>query len=219
MFCSSCGKQVEDGLATCPHCGASMTEGLKDPSPAAGAGTGPSPRRPEGDYRPRDGYREPRYEERSEMASCGVAINVLAAIIYWTGLIGSFSYGSNIVTSFWVLIPAGYVLIRERDNWLRAVALKALLLVVFFTMMSMLVCLVDNFGDLIWNFVKLVDSSYYGDWDGFNRFLDILRLILLVFRNAIFLIAGFMALGWGNLPVLGIDRMVSRSIGRLQGRK
>ena len=215
MFCSNCGKQVEDGMATCPHCGAPMTDGAKE----ATTGDGPAPRRPEGDYRARGGYREPRYEERSEMAFCGISINVLAAIIYWTGLIGSFGYGGNIQISFWVLLPAGYVLLRERDNWLRAVALKAILLVGVFAAMSIMVCLVDNVGDLILNFVKLVDSDYYNSWEGFNRFLDILRLILIICRNLIFLIAGFMALGYGNLPVIGVDRMVSRSIGRLQARK
>ena len=215
MFCSSCGKQVDDGVAVCPHCGASMTDSGKNASYSAGGG---AQRRPEGDYRAREAYREPRYEERSEMALCGVSINVLAAIIYWTGLIGSFSYGSYILTSFWVLIPAGYVLIREKDNWLRAVALKALLLVVFFAMMGMFVCLVDDVGDLILKFVKLADSTYYADWAGFNKFLDILRLILIIIKNIIFLIAGFMALGYGNLPVLGIDRMVSRSIGRPQNK-
>ena len=68
------------------------------------------------------------------MALLGISVGLAAMMIYFSGLI------SNTI----LVVAAGYVLLKEEDRWLRAVAAKAILIVCIFGAIAAGITMVEN---------------------------------------------------------------------------
>ena len=138
MFCGKCGKQLEDDEVVCPWCGE-----------ATGVEVGEK----RYSQQPENGGYGRNTEERSyvnrepvkPMALLGISVGLAAMMIYFSGLI------SNTI----LVVAAGYVLLKEEDRWLRAVAAKAILIVCIFWRNSG-----RNYNGGKWNFrIQLSDND------------------------------------------------------------
>ena len=138
MFCGKCGKQLEDDEVVCPWCGE-----------ATGVEVGEK----RYSQQPENGGYGRNTEERSyvnrepvkPMALLGISVGLAAMMIYFSGLI------SNTI----LVVAAGYVLLKEEDRWLRAVAAKAILIVCTFWRNSG-----RNYNGGKWNFrIQLSDND------------------------------------------------------------
>jgi len=129
VYCGNCGKTIEDDAAVCPFCGAET--GNEQPCDSQGG-------EPE------------KKEERgsSQIAGIGISIALYAALIYWSGLLPG-------VPAVLVLL-AGYALITEKDQWLRAVSLKAICTVVCFGVLLGLISLLTYFKDVMVDIVNML---------------------------------------------------------------
>ena len=76
----------------------------------------------------------------------GISTHLLAAIVYLLGLFG------NTVA---IVIAAGYVLIREDDEWLRKSAIKALVIHVFITALTYVIAFIPGVFEAINSFMPL----------------------------------------------------------------
>ena len=127
MFCGKCGKQLEDDEVVCPWCGE-----------ATGVEVGEK----RYSQQPENGGYGRNTEERSyvnrepvkPMALLGISVGLAAMMIYFSGLI------SNTI----LVVAAGYVLLKEEDRWLRAVAAKAILIVCIFGAIAAGITMVEN---------------------------------------------------------------------------
>ncbi len=212
MFCGNCGKTVEDGAKVCPYCGAPLGEA------AAGSykGGGSAPRRPAGGGYAGEGYARRASASRS-FAGIGISTGLVAALIYWGGLLGNI----GMVVS---ILIAGYVLIREKDEWLRAVALKGIVVLVIFGLLIGFVSLLGYTKDVVCDIINSVrmavnafGSNYvnYTNGGAFTYVLDILRTVLVFMRDLFLILCGFAAIRNRNLRIPVIDGIVNNNIGRI----
>ena len=203
MYCGNCGKEIDDGAVTCPMCGAPT-------------GVNAEPRKEEKKEAAAAPQRQKAREKQSkQMAEIGISIAFLAALIYWSGLITAFP-----------VIPvllAGYVLIREKDQWLRAVALKAVTIMVIFGLLLGFVNLLVYFKEAMVDIINMLlttispDASRTVSGAFFTDILDILTFLILFIRDLFLILSGFKALKYRNMRIPVIDDLVNRHIGRVTG--
>ena len=207
MFCVNCGKTLDDAAKICPYCGAPTGDAPMGDAPRGG-GYAPARRVPAG-------YGGDAYARRRatvDFAGIGISSGLVAALIYWAGLLGNF----GIIVS--VLI-AGYVLIREKDDWLRAVALKGVAVLVCFGLLLGFVGLMDYFKDFICDIINMVrysmsvfGNTYVTTTNGgaFYYILDMFKTVIIFIRDLFLIICGFAAMKNRNIRIPVIDGLVDR---------
>ena len=213
MYCGKCGKVIDDTAVVCPWCGASTEDGhgsAGSPELDKMSGKESSPRNPSRDKR------RLREAASGQMTEIGITVALFAALIYWSGLITEMP----VIT----VLLAGYVLIREKEQWLRAVALKAVTIIVCFALLLGFINLLVYFKDVMVNIINMMLSTISADASyrqvtgaAFRDILDILRYIILFVRDIFLILSGFMALKYKNMRIPVIDKMVNRHIGRMSG--
>jgi len=210
MYCGKCGKVIDDAATVCPWCNSPTEAGLKDAEPEKMTG------RETPHMNPARNNRRLREAASSQMTEIGITVAFFAALIYWSGLISNMP----VIT----VLLAGYVLIREKEQWLRAVALKAVTIIVCFALLLGFINLLVYFKDVMVNIINMMLStisagSSYNQVTGaaFRDILDILKYIVLFIRDLFLILSGFMALKYKNMRIPVIDKMVNRHIGRMSG--
>ena len=191
-FCRNCGKEIDDKSVTCPICGAPV---------AAAPGQGQTDKK------------EAPAAAGVKMAEIGISIALFAALIYWSGLMGSIPVVP--------VLLAGYVLIKEKDQWLRAVALKVIAIMVCFGLLFGFINLLVYFKEVMVDIINmLLTTISLGTADRitgvfFTDILNILTYIVLFIRDLFLILSGFKALKYRNLRIPVIDDLVNRHIGRM----
>ncbi|MGN1480653.1 hypothetical protein [Porcipelethomonas sp.] len=108
----------------------------------------------------------------------GIPTGVMGAVIYFAALFGGYIP---------LFICAGYVLIKEENNWLRKNAFRAVFLMLLFSGMDMLVSSVNEilsiFGNIFDTYIEIPIN-----------FDDILLSVITLTKTAVFVIFGVMAL-------------------------
>lgn len=210
MYCGKCGKVIDDAATVCPWCNSPTEAVPKDVESEKMTG------RETPHMNPARNNRRIREAASSQMTEIGITVAFFAALIYWSGLISNMP----VIT----VLLAGYVLIREKEQWLRAVALKAVTIIVCFALLLGFINLLVYFKDVMVNIINMMLStisvgSYYNQVTGaaFRDILDILKYIVLFIRDLFLILSGFMALKYKNMRIPVIDKMVNRHIGRMSG--
>ena len=192
MFCGKCGKQLEDNAVVCPWCGEA---------------TGIEPKEKFVHQQENGGYGQ-NFDNRSNvnrdaakpMTLLGISVGLMAMLIYFSGVL------SSVV----LILVAGYVLLKEEDRWLRAVAAKAILIVCIFGAISAVITMSEN-GILGVNYLAMMIGTDL-DQIAVQNFFSFLNGIALFIRDLILLGAGIRALRYDNLRVGFIDRMINQNI-------
>jgi hypothetical protein len=126
----------------------------------------------------------------------GISVGLFGAGIYFMGLLNSLP----------LVIMAGYVLLFEQDAWLKKSAVKAVAVVLFFTVLSAFISLGVNADSLLTRLVRLF-------WSRFNipvldDLLSICRIILSLLQTIVLLMLGFCALKQGEVKVAYVDNLI-----------
>ena len=129
------------------------------------------------------------------MALLGISVGLAAMMIYFSGLISSTI----------LVLAAGYVLLKEEDRWLRAVAAKAILIVCIFGVIGAGITMVEN-GISGLNYLVMFIGAGPMDRMAVQDLCSFLNYICLIVRDLILLIAGIQALHCNNFRVGFIDR-------------
>lgn len=194
MFCGKCGKQLEDDEVVCPWCGE-----------ATGVEVGEKrySQQPENGGYGRN-TKERSYVNREPvkpMALLGISVGLAAMMIYFSGLI------SNTI----LVVAAGYVLLKEEDRRLRAVAAKAILIVCIFGAIAAGITMVEN-GISGFNYLIMMVDAGPLDRMAVQDLCSFLNYACLIVRDLVLLIAGIQAFHCNNFRVGFIDRMINRNI-------
>lgn len=187
MFCGKCGKQIEDDAKVCKWCGQPVE------------GTNQTQENPSHQNMPHQDI--PRQTPPVQMASLGISVGLMALCIYFSGL----------VSSMLLFLAAGYVLLKEKDRWLRAIAVKAVLIVCIFGAIGAGITALEN-GVYGLNALVTFISSGSMDYMAIQNLCSFLNYVCLILRDVILLVAGIQALHCNNFRIGFIDRMVNRNI-------
>lgn len=188
MFCGKCGKQLEDNAVVCPWCGEA---------------TGIEPKEKFVHQQKNGGYGQ-NFDNRSNvnrdaakpMTLLGISVGLMAMLIYFSGVL------SSVV----LILVAGYVLLKEEDRWLRAVAAKAILIVCIFGAISAGITMMEN-GGLALALIMAEDS-----YDETQNVFSTVNGLVLIVRDLLLLAAGVRAYCYDNYRIGFIDRMINQNI-------
>ena len=129
----------------------------------------------------------------------GISVGLLGAAIYLTGLFGGF-FASVILT--------GYVLLFEENEWLRKNAVKAVTLMVFFSILVTVLNLIPNVIGCISNVVAIFSKTF--EISILTYLVNALISAMGIVEKILFIGLGMKALNQGTISVPVVDRVISK---------
>ena len=134
----------------------------------------------------------------------GLPVGLLAALVYFAALFSGFGLA--------LVILAGYVLLVESDEWLKRMAVKAVVFTVTMTVLYWIVSLIPNILGVINDVIALFNGEYlHIEW--LSDIVDLLHSILTFVENAVLILLGIKALSKTTVYVPVIDGMVNKFLG------
>ena len=131
----------------------------------------------------------------------GITVGALGAITFFAGFFGGYLAA---------IVLAGYALLFEENAWLKRSVVKAVVLMVFF---SVTVAIINVSPDLL-EFVGNIASVFNGNFSiiKVNQIVNVLVSGLNLAEKVLFLGLGVKALSQGTIVIPFIDKKVSKYI-------
>lgn len=136
-----------------------------------------------------------------QKAKLGVSVGLVGAALYFFGL-----FSGYLATA----VLAGYILLMEEDAWLRKQAVRAVALMVCFSVLGALIGLIPDFLGLIGDVVNLFNGSF--SYGVVNKIVRLLQDILNFAEIILFLLLGFKALGQTSLKLPVVDDLTNQNL-------
>lgn len=129
----------------------------------------------------------------------GISVGLLAAVIYFVGLFSGYMVTALIV---------GYVLLCEENAWLKKNAVKAVVLMILFSLVSVVVGLIPN----IMSFINYVFSAFGGSFyiSFISNIISAFSTALGILEKIVFIGLGAMALGEKTITIPGLDAKIDK---------
>lgn len=136
-----------------------------------------------------------------EKTKLGISVALTAALLYFLGLISPIA----------LVVAAGYVLIAEKDQWLRKSAVQALAIMLFYQ----IVVAVIGVGSYLFTFLNNVITNFAHSFHiGYPLHIDNILLSLAWLAQAVLLlILGFMALANKGFDLPMISDFADKHLG------
>lgn len=135
-----------------------------------------------------------------EKTKLGISVGLLGAALYFTGIF-------NFIV---LILLAGYVLIFETNEWLRKSALKAVIVVIIFSIVSTLIGISNNILSILNIPLSLIRIPFRLSWPfGID---SILLNILSIAEKLLLLLLGFTAFSQGSLSLGPIDKIIDKNV-------
>ena len=131
----------------------------------------------------------------------GITVGALGAITFFAGFFGGYLAA---------IVLAGYALLFEENAWLKRSVVKAVVLMVFF---SVTVAIINVIPDLL-EFVGNIASVFNGNFSiiEVNQVVNVVVSGLNLVEKVLFLGLGVKALSQGTIVIPFIDKKVSKYI-------
>lgn len=130
----------------------------------------------------------------------GISVGLLGAIIYFASAFG----GGYLVA----LLLCGYVLLVEDNPWLRKTSVKAVLLLIMFSLVSVVLGLIPDIWETITNllmaFNKYPSSTFIS---GINSTIS---SAITIVKSVLFVILGLKSLNQGVIKLPVIDKLIDK---------
>lgn len=131
----------------------------------------------------------------------GISVGLMGAVIYFLG-----QYGGYLIT----VLLAGYVLFFEENEWLRRCAVKAVVLMIFFSVLSTVVYLIPNVIGFIDSLFNVFEVHFYVGW--VSNLANAISSGLSLVQKVLFVLLGLKALNQGDIRVPVVDKLISKYI-------
>ena len=129
----------------------------------------------------------------------GISVGLMGAIMCFVCLFGGYIPA---------LLIAGFVLATEDDEWLKKTCVKALALMISFSVMITVLNLLPDLLAWLDTIVAVFGGNFqYGI---VNNIIGVFTGLLSLARTCIFLILGAQALNNGTLAIPGLDKMIDK---------
>ena len=136
-----------------------------------------------------------------QKSKLGITVGALGAITFFAGFFGGYLAA---------IVLAGYALLFEENAWLKRSVVKAVVLMVFF---SVTVAIINVIPDLL-EFVGNIASVFNGNFSiiKVNQVVNVVVSGLNLVEKVLFLGLGVKALSQGTIVIPFIDKKVSKYI-------
>lgn len=129
----------------------------------------------------------------------GISVGLLGAAIYFSGLFNGLLL---------IVILSGYVLLAEDNEWLRRTSVKAVVLMIVFSLAFSIVGLIPDAIGLISSLVGIFGGSFSIPFitsivEFINNGLELIKIIL-------FIVLGIKSLNQGTIVIPFIDNIISK---------
>lgn len=132
----------------------------------------------------------------------GIPFGLLAAAIYFTGLFGGYIP---------VILLTAYVLLVEDDEWLRRSSVKAIMLMVLFSLIHIVLGFIPDVLDVLTDIIALFTEAFtYGK---FLQIIGILNNIFNILEYILFIALGVTALKGRSILLPVVDKMIYKHMG------
>lgn len=128
----------------------------------------------------------------------GISVGLFGAAIYFVGLF------SGLLSA---ILLAGYVLIFEENEWLKRNVVKAITLMILFSICTTVVNLIPNGINFINNLLAIFGGSFSVNF--LSRFAIAFVSLIDIFEKVLFMILGLKALNQGTIIIPIVDRMLN----------
>lgn len=131
----------------------------------------------------------------------GISVGLMGAIAYFAGLFGGYLVA---------MLIFGYIMLVEDNPWLRKTAVKSIVLLVTFSVLSAVIGLIPDIISFI-NTIFNVFGSYFS-LSVLTNILAIITSALSILKTVIFIILGLKALNQGTLTIPVVDNMTNKNM-------
>ncbi len=134
-----------------------------------------------------------------EKTKLGISVGLMGALMFLICLLGG--YVSAIVA-------AGYILLCEKDQWLKKTTIKALVLMIGFGLMLVLIGLIPE----TFNFIQSVAELFNGylDVSVLYQFFNMISLLVGLVKKVVFVLLAWKALKMQTINVPVVDSLLKK---------
>lgn len=129
----------------------------------------------------------------------GISVAVLAALTYLLGLFSGYVA---------LVVVVGYILLCETDEFLRKSAVKAILIMITFSLASAVLGLIPNGINILDNLFNIFGGSFHIYF--VTNIISFITSILSLIQKLLLLVLAFMAWTEKNCRIPGLDDLVDK---------
>ena len=135
-----------------------------------------------------------------EKTKLGISVGLAGAVMYLLGL-----YGGYMVT----LLAAGYILLVEENAWLKKAAVKTVMLMIAFSVLSS----AANFLPNVWAFLGSIINAFGGHLHGdfLSGFSTVLNNALYLAELVLSVLLAWKALKQQTIEIPALDRFLEKN--------
>lgn len=130
----------------------------------------------------------------------GLSVGIVAAFAYLLGLAGGYIA---------LILIAGYVLLKEEDNWLKYSVVKAIAVAAVFDVFIYILNIIPDVLDWIYSCISLGHGFF--DYAAVTSVFSILTSALRIVKTIIFIILIFSALKQNTINVPIVDDLITKN--------
>lgn len=139
-----------------------------------------------------------------QKSKLGISVGVLCSILFFACLFGGWLVS---------IVIAAYILINEENPWLKKTSIKAILLMILFTVVPAILQLIPGFFgvlDSIWHiFDEFINVEFF---DTLERIIYAINDIIYFVEKILFLLLGIFALKQSTIKIPGVDTLLNKFI-------
>lgn len=129
----------------------------------------------------------------------GISVGLLGAAVYFAALFGGYVPA---------IILAGYILLREDNEWLRKSAVKAVALMMLISFVITLIALIPDLLSWISSLVAVFKGTF--NYGIVGSIVSLITKAIDIVRTCLFLMLGTKALNQGTVAVPFVDKIINK---------
>lgn len=134
-----------------------------------------------------------------EKTKLGISVELLGVIVFASALFGGY---------FPLLLVAGYILLREENEWLRKSAVQAVTTSIVFSFLIYTVGLIPDALDWFGSLINIFGTSFY--FSVVNGIINAVTSALSIIREVLFLLMILKAFKQESIQVPVVDKIIEK---------
>lgn len=134
-----------------------------------------------------------------EKTKLGISVGLMGALLFLTCMAGGYVAA---------LLMAGYILLREENRWLKEIAIKAVVILVGFGLLSALIGFIPETISFIQSVAELFNG--YLNASVIYRLYSVLTTLLTVVKTVVFILLAWKALKQQDINVPVVDSLLKK---------
>lgn len=140
-------------------------------------------------------------EEKMQKTKLGISVGTLCAAIYFTGIFGGY---------FTAVFLAGYVLLVENNEWLRKNAVKAIVLMIIFSIVTAIINLIPDAMSCVEHIMSAMGLVFSENC--LSNLIAAITSVIDICQKLLFIILGTKALNQGTIHIPSVDRFINKYV-------